>query len=58
MAPIESRDLPGTLMNMASGGESQLGRLLRGDKVEEAAQVAYAVLTMAENVNERSKVMY
>ena len=55
VAPIKTRDVSRTLMSIASGGNSQLGKLLQVDKIEEAAQVAYAVLSMAENMNERNK---
>ena len=56
MTPIETEDMSGALMSMASGEGSQLGKLLKVDKVEEAAQVAYAVLSMASRVEDNAKV--
>ena len=40
--------MSGALMNLASGENSQLGQLLKGGSVDEAAQMAYAVLSMVE----------
>lgn len=43
--------MTGSLMKMASGEGSQLGQLLKGGSVDEAAQMAYAVLSMVDNTD-------
>ena len=45
---MPSDDVPGTLMNMASGEESPLGNLLKSGNVDKAAIMAYAVLSMVD----------
>ena len=48
MAPLQTDDMTGSLLKMASGEQSQLGQLVKGGSVDEAAQMALAVLSMVD----------
>ena len=53
MVPLETNDMSGALMNVASGENSQLGNLLKGGDVDKASQMSYAVLSVVDGSKDK-----